>query len=268
MIARIVRIIFYTCAILFIMFTWGSMPKSQDDPETIEEAIARMISAHNDDPTAHLGVGQSLENHRANEVIDHPASSILSDKISARQLWYEFELESIDGWSGDGTWYLLNSPGIEISIPAGTAEMLYLTTHPFDAISWMDWSKNPYFEASVYFNGLSGRYREVSWGSPIGDNVLGFRSDGLTLYAVCVINGTDYTEAISGAITTGVKNYRAYVDPPTGTVVYEIDGVKVHELLGLDLEGADNAGLGIVGKRVSGVVDSWAIFHMVMARDI
>lgn len=61
---------------------WGLLPKAQDDPQLITEAIAAAIAAHESDPDAHLGEGESLEMHRQNEVIDHPAGSIVGDKIS------------------------------------------------------------------------------------------------------------------------------------------------------------------------------------------
>lgn len=61
--------------------TWGEMNKSQIDPEKIEGAIDRKIGNHNDDPDAHLADGQSLKSHRASEIIDHVARSIVNDKI-------------------------------------------------------------------------------------------------------------------------------------------------------------------------------------------
>ncbi len=64
-------------------FTWGMAPKSQSDSQTIDDAIAAAVSAHNDDPDAHLGVGQSLQSHRASEIIDHEAGSIVADKLNS-----------------------------------------------------------------------------------------------------------------------------------------------------------------------------------------
>jgi hypothetical protein len=67
---------------------WGMLPKSGVDDETIEEAINRLITVHNDDETAHLGTGQSLQSHKASEIIDHLANSIVPDKISSRFATY------------------------------------------------------------------------------------------------------------------------------------------------------------------------------------
>lgn len=61
---------------------WGMLAKSQVDPEKIEEAIIRLIVAHNNDETSHLEVGQSLQSHKASEIIDHLAESIVEDKFA------------------------------------------------------------------------------------------------------------------------------------------------------------------------------------------
>lgn len=60
--------------------TWGLMPKSQEDNETIEGAINRLIAEHEADPEAHTGANESLAAHRANEVLDHPQQSVVADK--------------------------------------------------------------------------------------------------------------------------------------------------------------------------------------------
>ena len=62
--------------------TWGMLAKGQDDPETIEEAIARLIAAHNADENSHLGEGESLQSHKASAIIDHVAGSLVADKMS------------------------------------------------------------------------------------------------------------------------------------------------------------------------------------------
>lgn len=61
--------------------TWEQLPKTVIDPTTIEEAIDSAIDAHEADAEAHMGTGEALENHRENEVIDHPATSVPNDKL-------------------------------------------------------------------------------------------------------------------------------------------------------------------------------------------
>ena len=60
---------------------WGDKPKSQIDATTIDEEIAALIQAHEDDENAHLETGESLQSHKASEIIDHLAKSIVEDKI-------------------------------------------------------------------------------------------------------------------------------------------------------------------------------------------
>lgn len=60
---------------------WNDLHKTLDDQTTIEEAIAAAISTHNDDPQAHLDVNQAVEVHRDTNIADHPAKSVLNDKV-------------------------------------------------------------------------------------------------------------------------------------------------------------------------------------------
>lgn len=79
--------------------TWGLMPKSQIDNETIEEAIARLILEHNQSEDSHLGSGQSLQSHKASEIIDHLARSVLRDKISFNRFQIDEHFATIDAWN-------------------------------------------------------------------------------------------------------------------------------------------------------------------------
>lgn len=63
-------------------YIWSGLERANNDPTTIDEAIGEAITAHNDDPDAHLGDGQALESHRASEIIDHRAESVVNDKLA------------------------------------------------------------------------------------------------------------------------------------------------------------------------------------------
>lgn len=63
-------------------YIWGDMNRATNDATTIDEAIATAITAHDDDPEAHLDTDQSLQSHRASEIIDHLAESVVNDKLS------------------------------------------------------------------------------------------------------------------------------------------------------------------------------------------
>lgn len=63
--------------------TWEMLPKSQDDNSLITDAIGDAIADHNADVDAHLGTNESLQSHRAAEIIDHLAESVVNDKLKA-----------------------------------------------------------------------------------------------------------------------------------------------------------------------------------------
>lgn len=97
---------------------WGELTKALDDAQSILEAIDEKIDSHNADPDAHLGPNGSLLSHKASEIIDHLAESIVRDKISPFSLDYSLftnskfqvvcNFESVDGLnflkSGTGSW--------------------------------------------------------------------------------------------------------------------------------------------------------------------
>ena len=61
---------------------WGSLPRATNDATLIDQAIEMAVGAHNDDPDAHLGADQALQSHRAAEIIDHLAESVVNDKLA------------------------------------------------------------------------------------------------------------------------------------------------------------------------------------------
>lgn len=63
-------------------YVWGAMGRGVDDSTTVDEAISEAIDAHLADPDAHLDATGSLQSHRAAEIIDHLAESVVNDKIA------------------------------------------------------------------------------------------------------------------------------------------------------------------------------------------
>lgn len=60
---------------------WGNLARAVNDGTLIDQAIETAVQAHDDDPEAHLDAGQSLTTHRAAEIIDHLAESVVNDKL-------------------------------------------------------------------------------------------------------------------------------------------------------------------------------------------
>lgn len=99
-------LVFFACVIILYMSieVWGLMPKSQDNPQTIEERVAEMIAQHEHDPESHMGEGESIDVHRKNEIIDHPQSSLVPDKLSQTQNVFTTLFESVASWISSGVW--------------------------------------------------------------------------------------------------------------------------------------------------------------------
>jgi hypothetical protein len=74
---------------------WEHLPKNAVNNETIEQAIIRLILEHNNNATAHMGEGQSIDVHRKNEIIDHKAGSVLNDKLSFSEIEYLSYFENL-----------------------------------------------------------------------------------------------------------------------------------------------------------------------------
>jgi len=126
--------------------TWSLLAKSQDDDETIEEAIDRIVAAHNADEEAHLGVGESLQSHKASEIIDHVAESVVADKIKERNVVitkledfgmerHSLALESLDGWDiTSGVSLMGGTIDIQTGTIINTLRSAVITT--WDGVDW------------------------------------------------------------------------------------------------------------------------------------
>lgn len=213
---------------------WGMLAKSQTDPETIEQAIDRIVSDHNDDTNAHIGGNRSLESHRTNDVLDHVPGSVYADKGSFKELIIETSFEDISTWGISGDVTISDFPGARINVEAGgsSATVLYsVTPYPngfldFDYSSMFQFSQ--YLESSgIGFNGWWGMWNSGT--SP---------TDG---YGFIILDGVLFPRvALSGWILDGATIgidlnvphvYRAQYDALTRQVDFYIDGDLVDSLV-------------------------------------
>jgi len=177
------------------MITWGQLAKSQTDPEKIEEAIARMIKQHNEDPEAHLCPGGSLQSHKMAEIIDHLVESIVADKIKNLEISdlkfsdERFDYETIfldhDKWTiqkspyGDVTVY----PGLavlEAGPSVGQYAIFYLETAYTGQATRFE--KTPKFVTIASFEQPQLSRAYLALGAP-PSAYIGFKKDGNVLYA-------------------------------------------------------------------------------------
>lgn len=229
--------------ILIIIMTtiWGLLSKSLVDNEKIEEAINRLIAAHNADETAHLDVGQSLQSHKASEIIDHLASSIIADKIANREIelvhLYDFNierhslsLESIDGWDTTGGLSLwVGTLELATGSVINTWRYAYASTWEgvqFTKTMVAQWRARWTSSAdliSAIFVGIYGL------GDPAGQ-AFGFKVVSGALYAFWLAgpleNSVEYTQLITGVTITSYHIYRVEYDPGVSIKFYVDDVLK------------------------------------------
>jgi hypothetical protein len=213
---------------------WGQLEKAQDDSETIEEAIIRLIGEHEADPEAHLGDGESLELHKSESVIDHPQGSILGDKYTNQEFSITPTFESTDRG------YTISSAGLSFSIAGLRMETSGTnnTTRVLRASgqyspAYFDGVKATTFQFTAKLidttnytaYGLAGANGVLEIGPGIG-----FKFINNALYAceVYVDGGgepVEVTSLITGITLTNSNIYRVQLETD-GTLYFFVNGVQ------------------------------------------
>lgn len=228
--------LFFLCGIIFHMVeqTWGDLPESQISNRLITQAISDAISAHEADPEAHLGVGESLEAHKSNDIIDHPPGSVLADKWSMTewQLTEDFKLLSLWVISGDVS--NSNWPTLQLYVEYGATDesKIYL-----DIISPAPFISNDHdilFQILAQFNNFSNSHYDATFGLGVED---GGTSGGFGFVVIDgdlkALVGLGATEVFSDIITVDLSDahiFRAQYVAGLGVVQFFIDGTQVAEL--------------------------------------
>lgn len=218
------------------MEVWGDKPESQISPRLILEAIADLIANHNDDPDAHLEEGQSLQSHKASEIIDHLANSIVSDKLEE---WIEmsavgnFErkdfhwitlFESLDGYFKTGT-PVASASGVYFET-TDVVNNIQAISKTLDAFVFpLSWDKNRRVRTLVLFENDSEQEINIFCGlSNPTDNHIGFKVIDDILYG-SVGNGS--AETTLELMSIGVDYYSLEVVFTAGVQAeFFVDGVS------------------------------------------
>src|SRR3972149_11326098 len=177
--------------------TWGQLDKSQGDSEKVDAAIARLIAEHEADPDSHLGAGESLEAHRASEIIDHLAGSVPYDKISRFELKYTNFFTSPSTYDFTGNVYQSGDGEIRLvdwHIPSGYSQV-DIGIPRFQNASFPEKDINMQF--CGYFDWFSSSDK-IHFLVGDDDDGFGFEVDGNVLKARLSVDGTTY---YSSAIT-------------------------------------------------------------------
>jgi hypothetical protein len=194
--------------------TWGMLSKSQEDNETVEEAIARIVAEHNNNAEAHLAEGQSLQSHKAAEILDHLIYSVklanfernLFNKVVAVS-----SFQSLDSFDIMSVETEFNFAGVWINTDTGSTDMAYIAPNLSEGTN-VNWQSNPVSDLSFKF--YLGGDHDIYFG--IGDTALsgpgpfcGFKVHNGVLSA-CVWDedgNNDVSEVISGITLTDFNNY-------------------------------------------------------------
>lgn len=216
---------------------WGELQKAQDDTETIEEAIIRIVQDHNNDPTAHLADGQSLEQHKTQEVIDHPLGSILGDKFTNKDFILMPSFESLDRYVASIGSGVVSLGSVELLTTATSNNMRYLVAGGQSSPAVYSPTKRTTFQFSGILDGRNNTVIYVG----AGDNILngnapfaGFKVLNGALYACQNVIGEEdyleYTDLIEGVDVDEQHLYRVEVVPDESKMYFYVDGQLLSEM--------------------------------------
>lgn len=121
---------------------WGTLPKAQDNPQTIDEAIAAAIAAHEADPTAHMGAGESIDVHRKQDIIDHPAGSIVGDKTQSESYNLVFDFINLASFTVVGETEIDGWPGVQLRTTSSINNESYIATTGSNNPGPLDYTKD------------------------------------------------------------------------------------------------------------------------------
>jgi hypothetical protein len=210
---------------------WGLLPKAQDDATTIDAEITAAVAAHNDDPTAHMAAGQSIDVHRVNSIIDHPQGSVLADKVTQTEWVMQDSFPTTDVWYPTNATKGANNYGLGFyATNAALASADVSAGIPF----WNDLdfgTKEIVLQFGAYFyHPTSANYAVFGAGTDttyISSAGLGikFTNTGVQLYQEA--KGVRYSGTAHAMTTQANHIYRVHLSPSLGNVRLFVDGVLV-----------------------------------------
>lgn len=233
---------------------WGNLEKAQDDDQTIEEAIAAAIAVHKADSDAHTLTGQSLETHKGQEVIDHPAESLVADKYADQSVenekfkYNQFKIESVfesldafSQYTSDSGSISQNLASLELKTGSTINSVASVYGEAWTEGDAVNYLKNPRFIIIAKISATTNqKVYLVSGGYQL--NGFGFYVEDGTLYAVHYKDGTPYTTDISSGITLNAwHRYKAVYTSGSKIEFYVDDVLKATHESNLPEDGSDAA---------------------------
>lgn len=212
---------------------WGQLQKAQDDSETIEEAIARMILEHEEDPEAHLGEGESLEMHKTEDTVDHPRGSILPDKITFQDSIFDTTFESIAGFTKSAHFATSSWPGATADYYTGGNTPEYLRANLTGLLQTGTITKRLQFDTYFYIDGGTNphTFNVGISNSAMTQFDIGFRVTNYALVGFARWSSSEHVTSTLATLTAGAFNFvRVYYDVDGGVIYFYLNGVQVGTL--------------------------------------
>lgn len=190
--------------------TWGMVPKSQSNPDTIDDQIDADIIAHNADESAHLAAGQSLQSHKAAEIIDHLARSVVRDKLIFDRFTIDEHFATIDAWVKSAGVYLDQISQMSLTTSGGSGDVQYTYIQPGDSMSSGGIAGcSPIWQVRAKASAATAQTIYIIQGDPNIPAGFGFKIVNGNLYKVYWDgDSVEQTEQITGVTVTDWHNYR------------------------------------------------------------
>lgn len=223
--------------IYFMSIVWGQLPKAQDNAQTIEEFIDEKISEHNNSAVAHNDPGQSLDLHRKDTIIDHPAGSVKNDKFSFSFFDYQNYFSDFTSWGGNSLFDYNGDGSVFYTNPSSN----------FEIALWREFNNNfiDFGETISKLFSIDIMLDSYNWTSNdkvrigVGDNsftwnyFLGFEIRGNKLFAVAAkASNVQYSFEIENidVLNMNRHSYLFIYDASQGLLQWFVDGQLVHSV--------------------------------------
>ena len=180
---------------------WGVLEKSQADPTTIDTAIGTAVTNHLADADAHLGASESLQSHKASEIIDHAAQSIIADKFKTQLFTSDiliFQFHSLDACDVVANFSELAVGSVDLRTSTVLNNVASLNTR--ESRYWkVDTGIDAYLEIPCFWITNVSPYNNcdgfLGW-SFDGLDYIGFKVENGSIYAYCYDPGPDHTTKV------------------------------------------------------------------------
>jgi len=213
--------------------TWEQIPKNQTNSELIEEAIARLIAVHEADPEAHTGENESLQAHRQNEIVDHPAGSILIDKNTMTEFYIDDDFRTITQWYTVGSVSNDDWPSLKLYVEYGAINTSKIEKEIEIPSPFLTKNYDMLFQVLARYNMSSSAFKSwlgIGLYSALPSGGFGFIWENGVLKCIVARGSTRvYSDTISIAYNQD-HIYRAQLNSELGLIYFYIDGSLVATL--------------------------------------